>query len=266
MSYINFLDKIPLWFLFIIATLAFSIAAGIGFRIGKREYDRLEKEQEQGPQVSTILGASLSLLAFFLAFTFNMAVSRYDARKSLVVEEAHTVETAFLRAELLPAPYDTELQTLFREYVDIRAQLVEHIKMKTVRQIIIDSEEIHRRLWSKTVELTKNSAYSGVTGLFVKSLNEVYVLHGKRVNAGLRNRIPVSIFITLYFVACLSLAMMGYQAGLTGKRTSIASFVLIITFSLVLSLITDLDRPRQEVFSVSQQSMVDLKTKLDRTY
>jgi hypothetical protein len=124
LSYITFLDKIPIWFLFIIATLLFSIAAGLGFRIGKHEYDRLEKEKEQGPQVTTILGASLSLLAFFLAFTFNMAVSRYDARRSLVVEEAHTVETAFLRAELLPAPYSTELQTLLREYVTIRAQLI----------------------------------------------------------------------------------------------------------------------------------------------
>jgi len=151
------------------------------------------------------------------------------------------------------------------EYVTIRAHLIEGIKMKAVRQIITESEELHKQLWSKAVELANNSAYSGITGLFIKSLNEVFVLHGKRVNAGLRNRIPVSIFLTLYFVACLSMGMMGYQAGLTGKRTTVASFVLIITFSIVLSLITDLDRPRQEFFSVSQQSMVDLKTKLNRT-
>jgi len=65
LPYINFLDKTSVWLLFIIATLLFSIAAGLGFRIGKHEYDRLEKEKDQGPQVTTILGASLSLLAFF---------------------------------------------------------------------------------------------------------------------------------------------------------------------------------------------------------
>jgi len=37
------------------------------------------------------------------------------------------------------------------------------------------------------------------------------------------------------------------------------------TFAIVLALIIDLERPRQEIFSVSQQTMVDLKDKLNRT-
>ncbi|MBC2717131.1 MAG: hypothetical protein HF978_17640 [Desulfobacteraceae bacterium] len=263
MADINSLDNIPVWILFIGATVVFSIAAELGFRVGKFKHARLEKGQS--PQVATILAASLSLLAFFMAFTFNMAVSRYDARKSLVLEETNSIETTYLRAKLLPAPYRTEFQDLLRKYVNVRAQLHDDTKTETVRQIIIESEELHNRLWSKAVELTKNSKYSGLTSLFIKSLNDVLDLHGKRINAGIRNRIPISIFITLYFVAFLSMAMMGYQAGLTGKRTPIANFVLILTFSIVLSLITDLERPRQEIFSVSQQTMVDLKNKLSQT-
>jgi len=96
-------------------------------------------------------------------------------------------------------------------------------------------------------------------------LNKVLDLHGKRINAGLRNRIPISIFLTLYFVTFLSMAMMGYQTGLSGKRSPIASFMLILSFSIVLTLITDLERPRQKIFSVSQQTMVDLKSKISQT-
>jgi hypothetical protein len=214
--------------------------------------------------VGTILGASLGLLAFFLAFTFNMAGSRYDARKQLVLDEANAIETTYLRAKLLPKPYGTEIQELLREYVDVRVQ-VQTGKMEIIKQAIVKSEELHNQLWSKVVTLTENSNYSGITTLFIRSLNEVFDLHTKRVNAGLRNRIPVSIFATLYFVAFLAMSMMGYQAGLSGRRSPIAGLVLILTFAIVLALIIDLERPRQEIFSVSQQTMVDLKNKLSRT-
>ena len=262
MSYIQFFDNIPVWVLFIITTLVFSIAVELGFRVGKFIHERLEREQN--PMVGTILGASLGLLAFFLAFTFNMAGSRYDARKQLVLDEANAIETTYLRAKLLPKPYGTEIQELLREYVDVRVQ-VQTGKMEIIKKAIVKSEELHNQLWSKVVTLTENSNYSGITTLFIRFLNDVFDLHTKRVNAGLRNRIPVSIFATLYFVAFLAMSMMGYQAGLSGRRSPIAGLVLILTFAIVLALIIDLERPLQEIFSVSQQTMVDLKNKLSRT-
>jgi hypothetical protein len=262
MSYVQFLDNIPVWLLFIIITLVFSIAAELGFRGGKFIHVHLKKEQN--PMVGTILGASLGLLAFFLAFTFNMAGSRYDARKKLVLDEANAIETTYLRAKLLPKPYRTEFQDLLRKYIDGRAKL-QKADFEILRQVIAESEELHNLLWSKVVTLTEKSNYSVGIDLFIRSLNEVFDLHGKRVNAGLHNRIPISIFVTLYFVGSLAMAMMGYQAGLSGKRSPIASFALVLTFSIVLTLISDLERPRQEIFSVSQQTMVDLKSKINRT-
>jgi hypothetical protein len=262
MSYIQSLDNIPVWVLFIITTLMFSIAAELGFRVGKFIHERLEREQN--PMVGTILAASLGLLAFFLAFTFSMAGSRYDTRKQLVLDEANAIETTYLRAKLLPKPYRTEFQDLLSKYVDARAQLHTD-NMETVRQVIVKSEELHNQLWSKVVTLTENNNDSDITTLFIRSLNDVFDLHTKRLNAALRNRIPISIFVTLYFVAFLSMAMMGYQAGLSGWRSPIAGLVLILTFSIVLALITDLERPRQEIFNVSQQTMIDLNSKINRT-
>ena len=61
------------------------------------------------------------------------------------------------------------------------------------------------------------------------------------------------------------MAMMGYQAGLIGMRSLVANLVLVITFSAVLMLITDLERPSQKLFGVSQQSIVELRSKLGRT-
>jgi len=262
MSYIHPLDIIPIWALFILTAIVFYVATELGFRVGKFKHSRLEKGQK--PDVSTILAASLGLLAFFLAFTFNMAGSRYDARKKLVLDEAISIEMTYLRAKLLPEPYRTDFQDLLREYIDVRAQ-IQTGKIETARQVIVKSEELHKLLWAKAVKLTENSNSSGINTLFIRSLNDVIALHGKRVNAGLVNRIPISIFVTLYLVAFLSMAMMGYQAGLNGKRSPVASFALIVIFSIVLTLIADLDRPSQRIFSVSQQYIVDLKNKIDRT-
>jgi hypothetical protein len=194
-----------------------------------------------------------------------MAGSRYDDRKKLVLDEVNTIETTYLRAQLLPEPYRTEIRDLLRKYINVRAQL-QAADWETVRQVIVKSEELHKLLWSKAVKLSESSNYSGFTGLFVGSLNDLFDLHGKRVNAALRNRISVSIFLSLYLVAFLTMAMMGYQAGLNGKRAPIASFALILTFAVVMTLITDLERPRQNIFSVSQQAMVDLQNKVGRTH
>ena len=260
--YTQILDTIPIWLLPVIITGLFSLAVELGFRAGKFKHARTE--EAQNPQVSTILGASLGLLAFFLAFTFSMAGSRYDDRKKMVLNEVNTIETTYLRTQLLPEPYRSEIRDLMRKYINVRAQL-QKANWETVRQVIAESEELHDLLWSKVVTLVENSHYSVITPLFIGSLNDLFDLHGKRINAALRNRISISIFLSLYLVAILAMAMMGYQAGLTGKRAPIASFALVLTFAIVMTLITDLERPRQNIFSVSQQAMVDLKDKINRT-
>jgi hypothetical protein len=52
-----------------------------------------------------------------------------------------------------------------------------------------------------------------VVGLCIQSLNELIDLHAKRVQAGLRSRIPGAIWVGLFAVAALSFTTMGYRAG-----------------------------------------------------
>jgi hypothetical protein len=98
-----------------------------------------------------------------------------------------------------------------------------------------------------------------VVGLFVQSLNEVIDLHAKRVTAGLRNRIPGAIWVALFAVAVLSFAAMGYHAGLSRTSRSVAELAVAVTFSVVIGLIADLDRPQEGVLKVSQQALIDLR-------
>ena len=86
--------------------------------------------------------------------------------------------------------------------------------------------------------------------------------HDARLQAGLFNRISPVIWITLFIMALLSMVVTGYQAGLTGTRSRLATWTLAITFAGVMTLITDLDRPTMTLFSMNQQLMVELENRM----
>ena len=76
--------------------------------------------------VNTIVGATLALLGFMLAFTFGFTASRFDSRKQLLLDEVNSIGTTFLRAGFLPEPHCTEVRGLIRKYVDLRIELASH--------------------------------------------------------------------------------------------------------------------------------------------
>ena len=67
--------------------------------------------------------APWSLLGLLLAFSFGMVLTRYEARRELVVREANAIGTSYLRAQFLNEPYRTRLSTLLVEYAENRVQL-----------------------------------------------------------------------------------------------------------------------------------------------
>jgi hypothetical protein len=78
-----------------------------------------------------------------------------------------------------------------------------------------------------------------------------------------RSRIPAAVWLGLYFVTVFAMAALGYHEGLTGSRRSPAVLALALTFSAVLLLVADLDRPREGMLQVSQQAMVDLRNSIE---
>ena len=259
------MDQIPLWAVFLITTLILFTAAEIGFYFGKWR-KRRSKDEEKG-QTGTTLGAALGMLAFMLAFTFGMAGSINEARKGIVLEEANAIGTTYLRAQILPEPSSSKIKGLLHEYVDVRLKGANAGQLKNfdqLKQAIARSEELHNELWALSVSLAKENSGSIFVGLFVDSLNKAIDLHSKRITAARRNRVPISIGTTLYFVAILTTMLMGYQAGLTGIRTLVGRFVLILAFASVMLLIVELDRPEKTMIKVSQQAMIDLQASMGK--
>jgi len=249
----TFLDAFPLPVLFVAIALLVLISIEVGYRVGRARRSRPGHEAEA--PVGAMVGSTLGLLAFLLAFTFGMAASRFDARRLAVLDEANSIGTTYLRAGMLPA-FRAEIRTLLRDYVDAR---LEAVRSGNIAEGIRRSEELQGRIWEHAVTLAEQNPTSIVVGLFVQSLNETIDLHTKRVTAGLRSRIPSIIWMGLGMVTVIALTAMGYHGGLTGTARSLATLAVAFTFSVVIALIADLDRPREGALKVSQQAIVDLR-------
>jgi len=251
------LDSLPLWALFVLTVVTVVVAVELGYRLG--QFRRRRSEEEKEAPVGAIVGATLGLLAFMLAFTFSLAATRFDARRVVVLDESNAIGTTFLRAGMLPEPHGAECRKLLTRYVDARLRGVES---GDIEQAVSESSELHRALWEQATDAAAKDPHSIVGGLFIQSLNEVIDLHSKRVMFGLRNRIPEIVWLALYFITFLAMGALGYQEGLARSRRSLAVLALMLTFSAVILLIADLDRPGEGLLRVSQKSMLDLRQSL----
>ena len=88
-------------------------------------------------------------------------------------------------------------------------------------------------------------------------------LHLERLTVAIRNRIPGTTWAALYMLLVIAMFMMGTQIGQGGTRHPMTELALAASFSVVLLMIGDLDRPQEGLVRVSQQAMVELQAKLD---
>ena len=80
-------------------------------------------KQEDHNQEGYLVGSLLGFLALLMAFSFSMALDRYEERRHLVIQEANAIGTAYLRTQLLDEPHRGRLSGLLVAYTDNRIAL-----------------------------------------------------------------------------------------------------------------------------------------------
>ena len=243
------------WSVFLIVSLLLLLLAEAGYRFGTsfRRHSPGAAEGHSG----TVQGAVLGLLGLLLGFSFAMAVGRYDTRRALVVAEANSIGTTWLRADLLPAPHDKEVKSLLERYtrlrVDSRAALEDSAAMEPVRQEVA---AIHNALWLHAVAAAKE-APSPLVASFITTLNETIDLDSSRL-AALRNRVPGAVWLLLLAVAGCGAWASGYSSGTGGLRSAFSELVFPVLIGIVITLTADIDRPSKGIIGISQRPLQDL--------
>lgn len=68
----------------------------------------------------------------------------------------------------------------------------------------------------------------------------------------------MGIWFALYSLTILGMVSMGYHAGIAGSKRSKATWIVAISFGMVIALIASLDRPGGFV-RVTQQPLIDVQ-------
>ena len=252
------LDSVPLAVLLVFMVLIALLAIEAGFWLGLRRQKKVVYEQV-GP-IATVVGAVLALLAFVIALTFGAASSRFDARKEALLHDVNAIQTAYLRANLLPEPHRTTVRSLLRDYVQVRVGMVYAYGDPATLQVVQKrAEALQKSMWSHVEILASQDRHSPIYALFTSALNDMFDLHTERVVLGAHYRMPRFVWWTLILASCVAMVAVGFQFAIGGKRRSLtANLALAITFALVMLLVFDLDRAGEGFITVNQQPMIDL--------
>ena len=251
------LDMLPMWSIYILSIMTLFLSVEAGLRAGKFVQRRWPDKDEAG--VGTVVGASLALLGFLLAFVTGIAIENFNTRRHLVVSEANAIGTTYLRAGYLADPYGVKSRELLREYVNLR---LEALNPAATASAIARSEQIHDELWLLVEEFANED--SGETiALYITSLNEVIDLHTERIGAELGYRVPPIMVLGLYIVAVLTMILIGVYDSYREKHNLIALIIVVSIVAVVFLMIIDMDRSNVGLLQIPQKALIELQQKLN---
>ena len=254
------IDTMPIPAIFIMALGVVLLAIELGFRTGRWRLQTAAGMAESEAQLSAMTGSLLALLAFIMAFSFNMAAGHYHERRALILEEANAISTAHLRATLIESPDGVAIIDKLVDYSAIRVSVR---SLEQAPQMIAQSEQLQDQMWAQVQLLTRRENVTVLHSLLIQSLNDVFDVHEQRVAAGLKHRVPRSLWFILASLLVISMLSIGYFSGSKGSRNPIASTLLALAFSLVLFLIADLDRPTGGIVRADLSPLLNLQQKLE---
>ena len=233
-------------------------ATELGYRLGLRFQTTTADATKS--QINTIQGSLLGVLALLLGFTFSLALQRFDSRSEAVIGEANAIGTALLRASLLPDSVKDESRELLREYLDqrVRAGAIPLNRAQERDAVLRESDRILDALWSNAELAAAEDGSPVTTGLFVQALNEMIDAYGTR-DAALARHVPEPVLLLMFMAFVLTACLVGYGAGISGRRASIPTYILVTLVTFLVFIVIDLDRPRRGLIEVSQQSLIDLQ-------
>jgi len=244
--------------MFLLPFFSVMIAIYIGQLYGR--YMIKKSPELHKPAVGTIVSAVLGLLTFMLAFTFQIASSHYDSRKTSILKEVSDIRTTYLRAELLKEPLRSDAKKILTEYVDLWVDLSND--PSKIDFAISRSQGILDMLWSQVSATPDAERCSVEFGLYSTSITNLIEDFNKRITLFTASRIPFAVLLVLYAGSFLTMMALGYQFGISGKGGFRVSLVLAFIFAMVIFLILALDHPETRLVNINNKPLITLQNQM----
>ena len=213
-------------------------------------------EAQQGYVVSSIF----ALFALLVAFTFGLAVDRYQTRRQLVVQEATAIETAYLKAQLLDEPHRSRFANLLIRYSENQLAIAQILHVDpTARKLLAEDDALVRDLWTATVPAFQSVKTIDFSSSFVDAIADLVRIDAER-KAMRRSQIPTTILAALVLYTLVAAAVLG--GVMKSRKGRQFNLVLLALNIFALMLVTDINRPVQGTIREPQEPMERMLARL----
>ena len=255
-------------FLAIIYSAALLIAMLACLELGRRY--AVAQGEENSDQASAgkriVEGGFFAFMSLLIAFSFSGAVSRFDTRRALIVEESNAVATAYLRIDLLSPNVQPQMKELFRNYLDERTAIYNAIPdLEAVHAHLNRSIELQNQIWSLTLASTRGGDIHPNAGILtINSINAMFDIANKR-NWGALTHPPWIIYVLLFIVALVCAFIAGNSLAGTNSRSwpHVLGFAILTCVSIYVTL--EIEFPRIGFVGIEKydQALYDVRKAME---
>lgn len=257
------LNAAPMWLIPVGVLALILLATEAGFRWGRRcgDSERTEASREAS---AAIKGAILGLEGLVLAFSYGMALARYEARTQVVVREAQALGTCREMADLLPEPERERALSAVRSVVDARLRLFRASAGQGVyRRISAEVDSGLNALWRTVSAAFAREEQPERLSRVLEAASAASSMEKERASA-VRNQMPGALLVLLVLSVAVTGFMMGHSSGLVGRRHWVLWDALVLLMVLVFTTIVDLDQPNRGLIRVDHRPLERLLEAMDR--
>ena len=236
-TYLSFIYLIvPLFLVAMLALMA------VGHRVGTHRIAEDTESVRMG--LVSVETAVFGVLGLILAFTYSGASTRFELRRTVAIQEANAVGTAWLRLDLLAPPAQADLKEKMRRYG--RAHVAAYDALPDYAAFharLAQAKSMQAQIWA-TAAAAVREAPPPTAQLVLPPLNDLIDVTGTR-EALAEVRTPGAIVSLLILLALACSFLAGY--GLAGaKRMSLRLHMVGFAFVLtaVIYIVLDYDHPR----------------------
>jgi hypothetical protein len=214
----------------------------IGFRVGLWRTRNRPVEDRHLSGIGSITAGMLGLLAFTLGLTINVAQTRFELRRNLVLLDANAIESAWLRSKLISGEQGPRITGLIEEFAKVQLTYVSSDTFDVEPGLIAQKNALQAQIWQAMQIVAREQPSNAMSALGTSLVEMFNAARSQRF--AFESRVPASLSWLLMGGSVLAISAMGYHLGATGNRHILLTSLLLVMWAGGMGLIADLNRPR----------------------
>ena len=249
----------PLWLDFVLRLAICAAGFELGRLGGRRALARAgagdgAPDDSDGLETYAISGV-FGLLALLMAFSFGMALDRYEERRALVVAEANALGTFASRVELLEPADAAAVRALLAKYGAARLTFGNVRGVDALDEAFRKGDALHARIGALIYASLARTPPDPRGPALLQPYNEAGDLAAERL-AAREARLPDPVLALLVLFCVAGATLLGYHGAAQRRTHRTASLVFLALLAIAFITVLDLDRPRGGAILVPQEAMV----------